>query len=170
MSLLNRMLVRGTVVLVDSARKLQALQMRLTAGEVKDSLEHFEPYGFTSNPLAGAEGIAAFMGGDRSHGVLLVVADRRYRIKELKPGEVAIYTDEGDKVHFKRGRIIDIETETLNIRASAAVNIDTPVINQTGQIISDGDQVAGGVSQINHPHDGVMRGTDQSGSPVGGGS
>ncbi|MDD0981722.1 phage baseplate assembly protein, partial [Pseudomonas shahriarae] len=68
MSLLNRMLVRGTVVLVDSARKLQALQMRLTAGEVKDGLEHFEPYGFTSNPLAGAEGIAAFIGGDRPPG------------------------------------------------------------------------------------------------------
>ncbi|MBK3431399.1 phage baseplate assembly protein [Pseudomonas fluorescens] len=169
MSLLNRMLVRGTVVLVDSARKLQALQMRLTAGEVKDSLEHFEPYGFTSNPLAGAEGIAAFLGGDRSHGVLLVVADRRYRIQQLNPGEVAIYTDEGDKVHFKRGRIIDIETETLNIRAGTAVNIETPVINQTGQIISDGDQIAGGVSQINHPHGGVMRGTDQSGPPVGGG-
>ena len=169
MSLLNRMLVRGTVVLVDSARKLQALQMRLTANEVKDSLEHFEPYGFTSNPLAGAEGIAAFIGGDRSHGVLLVVADRRYRIQELKPGEVAIYTDEGDKVHFKRGRIIDIETQTLNIKASTAVNIDSPVINQTGQIISDGDQVAGGVSQINHPHGGVARGNDQSGPPVGGG-
>ena len=89
MSLLNRMLVRGTVVLVDSARKLQALQMRLTAGEIKDNLEHFEPYGFTSNPLAGAEGIAAFIGGDRSHGVLLVVADRRYRIQALQPGEVA---------------------------------------------------------------------------------
>lgn len=169
MSLLNRMLVRGTVVLVDSAKKLQALQMRLTAGEVKDGLEHFEPYGYTSNPLAGAEGIAAFIGGDRSHGVLLVVADRRYRIQELKPGEVAIYTDEGDKVHFKRGRIIDIETETLNIKASTAVNIDTPVINQTGQIISDGDQVAGGVSQINHPHGGVSRGNDQSDPPVGGG-
>lgn len=169
MSLLNRMLVRGTVVLVDSARKLQALQMRLTAGEVKDGLEHFEPYGFTSNPLAGAEGIAAFIGGDRSHGVLLVVADRRYRIQGLEPGEVAIYTDEGDKVHFKRGRIIDIETDTLNIKASKAVNIDSPVINQTGKIVSDGDQIAGGVSQINHPHGGVLRGPDQSGAPIGGG-
>lgn len=169
MSLLNRMLVRGTVVLVDSARKLQALQMRLTAGEVKDGLEHFEPYGFTSNPLAGAEGIAAFIGGDRSHGVLLVVADRRYRIQGLEPGEVVIYTDEGDKVHFKRGRIIDIETDTLNIKASKAVNIDTPVINQTGKIVSDGDQIAGGVSQINHPHGGVLRGSDQSGAPMGGG-
>ena len=168
MSLLNRMLVRGTVVLVDSARKLQALQMRLTAGEVKDGLEHFEPYGFTSNPLAGAEGVAAFIGGDRSHGVLLVVADRRYRIQGLEPGEVVIYTDEGDKVHFKRGRIIDIETDTLNIKASKAVNIDTPVINQTGKIVSTGDQLAGGISQIKHVHVGVQAGSGQTGAPAGG--
>lgn len=169
MSLLNRMLVRGTVVLVDSARKLQALQMRLTAGEVKDGLEHFEPYGFTSNPLAGAEGIAAFIGGDRSHGVLLVVADRRYRIQGMEPGEVAIYTDEGAKVHLKRGCIIDIEADVINFKAGTAVNFDTPAITQTGTITSDGDQVAGGVSQINHPHSGVLRGSDQSGAPIGGG-
>lgn len=169
MSLLNRMLVRGTVVLVDSARKLQALQMRLTAGEVKDGLEHFEPYGFTSNPLAGAEGIAAFIGGDRSHGVLLVVADRRYRIQGMEPGEVAIYTDEGAKIHLKRGRIIDIEANVINFKAATAVNFDTPAITQTGTITSDGDQVAGGVSQINHPHGGVLRGGDQSGAPIGGG-
>lgn len=169
MSLLNRMLVRGTVVLVDSARKLQALQMRLTAGEVKDGLEHFEPYGFTSNPLAGAEGIAAFIGGDRSHGVLLVVADRRYRIQGMEPGEVAIYTDEGAKVHLKRGRIIDIEADVINFKAGTAVNFDTPAITQTGTITSDGDQVAGGVSQINHLHGGVLHGGDQSGAPIGGG-
>ncbi|SET27147.1 phage baseplate assembly protein V [Pseudomonas sp. NFR09] len=167
MSLMN-LLVRGTVVLGNAAKKMQALQMRLLAGEVKDGLEHFEPYGLTSHPLPGAEGIAAFLGGDRSHGVVLVVSDRRYRIQAMEPGEVAIYTDEGDKIHLKRGRIIDIETQTLNIKAGVAVNIDTPMITQTGKIVSDGDQIAGGVSQIEHPHSGVMPGTGQSGPPVGG--
>jgi phage baseplate assembly protein V len=133
MSLLTRLLARGTVVLANSASKLQSLQMRLTAGEVNDDLEHFEPYGFTSHPLAGAEGVVTFIGGDRSHAIALVIADRRYRLQSLASGEVAIYTDEGDRIHFKRGRIIDIETATLNIRASSAVNFDTPVINQTGK-------------------------------------
>ncbi len=82
MSLLTRLLARGTVVLANSATKLQSLQMRLTAGEVNDDMEHFEPYGFTSNPLAGAEGIATFL-GDRSHAVVLVVADRRFRLQAL---------------------------------------------------------------------------------------
>ncbi|MBA1231147.1 phage baseplate assembly protein [Pseudomonas viridiflava] len=169
MNLLNRMLVRGTVVLARASSKMQALQMRLTAGEVKDDMEHFEPYGFTSNPLAGAEGIAAFIGGDRSHGLLLVVADRRYRLQGLESGEVAIYTDEGDKVHFKRGKVIDIQTNTLNIKAATAVNFDTPQITQTGKIVSQGDQIAGGISQITHLHASVRSGPDQSGPPVGGG-
>jgi phage baseplate assembly protein V len=168
MSLLNSILVRGTVVLANAATMMQSLQMRLTAGEVKDDLEHFEPYGFTSNPLPGAEAITAFLGGDRSHGVVLVVADRRYRFKALESGEVAISTDEGDKIHFKRGRIIDIETGTLNIKAAIAVNFDTPQITQTGLITSDGDQIAAGISQINHLHSGIQRGGAQTDPPVGG--
>lgn len=164
----KNMLARGTVVLVDALKKMQSLQMRLTAGELKDNAEHFEPYGFTSNLLAGAEVLTAFIGGDRSHAVVLVAADRRYRIQSMKPGEVAIYTDEGDKIHFKRGRIIDIETGTLNIKATTAVNFETPVINQTGQIVSVGDQLAGGISQINHVHTGVQAGSGQSGAPAAG--
>lgn len=141
--------------------------MRLTAGEVNDDMEHFEPYGFTSHPLAGAEGVVTFLGGDRSHAIALVVADRRYRCSRWRLA-VAIYTDEGDKIHFKRGRVIDIETATLNIRASTAVNFDTPVINQTGKIVSKGDQVAGAISQIKHVHGGVQGGSGQTAAPVGG--
>jgi phage baseplate assembly protein V len=168
MNKLMNVLTRGVVALASSASKLQTLQMRLTAGEVKDGMEHLEPYGFTSCPHAGAEALAGFMGGDRSHGVVIVVSDRRYRIQELEPGEVAIYTDEGDKVHFKRGRVIAVETGTLNITATDSVNFNTPKITQTGQIISQGDQLAGGVSQINHPHSGVQAGNGQSGPPVPG--
>lgn len=160
------MLARGTVVLANAGKKMQSLQIRLTAGELKDGVEHFEPYGFTSNPLAGAEVLTAFLGGDRSHAVVVVASDRRYRISEVAPGEVVIFTDEGDKVHFKRGQVIDIETQTLNIKAGTSVNFDTPLITQTGRIISDGDQVAGGVSQIEHVHGSVMFGNSQSGPPV----
>lgn len=168
MSALTNFLARGVVALSNSASKLQSLQLRLLAGEVKDQVEHLEPYGFTARPLDGAEALAGFIGGDRSHGVVIVVSDRRYRIQGLKSGEVAIYTDEGDKIHLKRGRVIDIETQTLNIKATTGVNFDTPEITQTGRIVSQGDQVAGGVSQINHPHGGVQTGNGQSGPPIGG--
>ena len=162
------MLARGVVALGNSANKLQSLQLRLLAGEVKDNVEHLEPYGFTACPLSGAEALAGFIGGDRSHGVVIVVADRRFRLQGLRPGEVALYTDEGDRIHFKRDRVLDIQTVTLNVKASESVNFDTPLIKTTGRIESAGDQVAGGISQIEHLHDGVEKGDKQSGPPVGG--
>ena len=162
------LLARGVVALGNSASKLQSLQLRLTADEVKDNMEHLEPYGYTASPLPGAEALAAFFGGDRSHGVVVVVSDRRFRLQELKPVEVALYTDEGHRFHFKRGRIIDIETVTLNVKASDSVNFDTPLITATGRIESQGDQVAAGVSQIDHPHADVQPGNGQSGPPIRG--
>lgn len=169
MSNLKNILVRGTLSLVDGLKKLQELQVKLLAGEIKDGMEHFEPYGFTSNANAGAEVLAGFFGGDRSHGVVICVADRRFRLQGLESGEVAMYTDEGDKLHFKRGRVIEIETMTLKVKAETAVEFDTPEIRTTGKIVSAGDQVAAGISQIDHPHAGVMRGTDLSGSPAAAG-
>lgn len=182
MNILTRMMARGTVALATAGSMLQTLQMRLTAGEVKDDLEHFEPYGFTSHPLPGAEGIALFLGGDRSHGVVVCVADRRFRLKELRPGEVALSTDEGDSFVFKRGRVVELETLTLKVKAEKAVEFDTevfkvsatlgcefetPAVTTTGRIESDGDQVAAGISQVRHVHDGISRGNAQSNSPVG---
>ncbi|WJM94971.1 phage baseplate assembly protein V [Pseudomonas defluvii] len=163
MSGLKQILARGVVTLVKATSKLQSLQMRLLAGEVKDGMEHFEPYGFTSNAHPGAEGIALFVGGDRSHGVVVCVADRQFRLRGLKSGEVALYTDEGDRLHFKRGRVIEVETLTLKVKADTAVEFDTPVIRTTGRIESAGDQVAGGVSQMQHVHEGSDK------KPVAGG-
>lgn len=163
MSGLKQILARGVVTLVKATSKLQSLQMRLLAGEVKDGLEHFEPYGFTSNAHPGAEGIALFVGGDRSHGVVVCVADRQFRLQGLESGEVALYTDEGDYLHFKRGRVIEVETLTLKVKADDAVEFDTPVIRTTGRIESAGDQVAGGVSQMQHVHEGSDK------KPVAGG-
>ena len=168
MSNLKNILVRGTLSLVSAAKKMQGLQVRLLAGEVKDGMEHFEPYGFTSNAQGGAEVLAGFFGGDRSHGVVICVADRRFRLQGLESGEVALYTDEGDKLHFKRGRVIEIETLTLKVKAATAVEFDTPEIRTTGKIVSAGDQVAAGISQIQHGHTGVMPGPGTSGPPAGG--
>lgn len=79
---------------------------------------------------------------------------------------MAMYTDEGDKLHFKRGRVIEIETMTLKVKAETAVEFDTPEIRTTGKIVSAGDQVAGGISQIGHGHIEVMKGPAISGPPA----
>nr|WP_240746130.1 phage baseplate assembly protein V [Cupriavidus oxalaticus] len=138
------MIGRCVVALVDSARKLQALQLRLTAGETKDGVEHFEPYGYTSCPLPGAEGIVAFPGGDRSHAVALVIGDRRFRLSGLKPGEVALYTDEGDSLVFKRGRIAELNTGTFVVNAEEKVQFNTPLVEASDEVLAKGKMTGQG--------------------------
>ena len=64
--------------------------------------------------------------------------DVRYRIK-LVDGEMAIYTDEGDYVHLKRGRVIELVTETLLVKASKKVRFETPLIEASGEVKAVGD-------------------------------
>lgn len=45
---LDDIMARGVVSAADGAKKMRAVQVRLLADEVRDDLEHVEPYGFTS--------------------------------------------------------------------------------------------------------------------------
>lgn len=74
------------------------------ADEYINNREAMQHYGFASRPKNGAEGIVIQEG---NHLVMIADDDRRYRIA-LEDGEVAIYTDQGDKVHLKRDHNIDI--------------------------------------------------------------
>lgn len=141
---LAHLVARAVVTLVEDAAKMQTLQLGLLADETLDGAEHWQPYGYTYKPHAGAEALVLAVGGHRAHSVVIACADRRYRLTGLADGEVALYTDEGDKIHLKRGKVIDIETNTLNVKAAAAVNFDTPLITQTGRIESQGAVQSGG--------------------------
>lgn len=123
---------RGVVSLSDDGRKLQVVQLGLLAGETA-AMERFQQYGFTCRPLDGAEAIALAVGGSRGHLVAIAVDDRRYRMKNLQNGEVALYTDEGDYIHMKRGRIVkvnvgqDLEVvvgNDANVTSGGTVNVD----------------------------------------------
>ncbi len=106
---------RGVVSVVNAGLKMQGLQVRLLAGEVKDGLEHAEPYGFTAHPHPGAEAVVLFLAGDRSHGVVLTTPDRRYRIASLAAGEVAVYDDLGQFVKLGRNGITIHTDQTLRL-------------------------------------------------------
>lgn len=111
------MLARAVVKLTDDTKKSQTVQVELGADgdgnpELRADVERPQNYGFTSRPLDGAEAFVAFLGGKRDHGVVIAVEDRRYRVKSLEKGEVAIYTDEGDKIVLKRGGNIEVTCST----------------------------------------------------------
>lgn len=102
---LRQVASRAVIKLVNDSLKLQELQIVGLSGETLDGVERFQEYGFTSHPKDGAEAISLSIGGNRSHTVIVAVDDRRYRLKGLDSGEVALYDDLGQKIVLKRDRI-----------------------------------------------------------------
>ncbi|MCL1915664.1 MAG: phage baseplate assembly protein V [Desulfovibrionaceae bacterium] len=157
---LRNIVARGVVVMVDDARKMQEQQVRLLDGELIDGAERPQPYGFSSNPQPGAECFAAFVGAGREHPVILAVDDRRFRVRSLQPGEVCIYTDEGDSITLKRGKRIEVKTghavveaedscavvskncsvrcDTCEVSAKVSASIAAPVIKLAGALSVSG--------------------------------
>jgi phage gp45-like len=108
------------------------------SGETFTSREYFQHYGFTSRPLAGAEVIIINEG---NHYIGIASDDRRYRL-HVEDGEVALYTDEGDFVHMKRGNNMEVTclnklkatvtneieaiTKAVKVNASVSCEVTTP--------------------------------------------
>ncbi|MEF3074134.1 phage baseplate assembly protein V [Methylobacter sp. Wu1] len=148
------MVGRGVLALVNDAAKMQTVQVKLLDGEVRD-MERFQNYGFTSYPQVGAEVAAVFVGGNRDHGLVLAIDDRRFRLKALQAGEVALYDDQGAVIKLSRtGIVINGGGHAINISGAAQVNV-------TG-----GDVIADGISLKTHKHGGVTAGGAQTGIPV----
>lgn len=109
------MIARAVVKEIDDSKSTQEMKISAYKNEVRSSVQRFQNYGLTSNPLPDSEAVVIFPNGNRDMGLIIAVDDRRYRLKNLAPGEVALYTDEGDYVHFKRGNKIEIKTSELTI-------------------------------------------------------
>lgn len=133
------MVGRGIVRLVNDSLKLQELQVSLLADEVRNGLEHVQAYGFSAHPHPGAEAVVVFIGGNRDHGLVIAVGDRRYRLTGLAQGEVALYTDEdaagGHRVVLRRGRVVEIVASQVNLTGHLSV---TGNISATGTIMDAG--------------------------------
>lgn len=118
---LANLVARAVVNVVTDSLKMQALQLTILEGETREDAERFQQYGLTSHPLTGAEAVALSVGGRRDHLLVISVDDRRHRLKDLAPGEVALYTDEGARVHLKRGRIV-VTDEEIRLGSDSASN------------------------------------------------
>lgn len=129
-------IARAVLDAVDDSGNMQVIKVGVLAGEDRDDVENFQEYGFTSVALPGAEALIVCPQGNREHMIAVKIGDRTVRLKGLKKGEVAMYTDEGDKIHLKRGGIIEIiganevNIETINatVKASIKAKVDAPLV------------------------------------------
>jgi phage baseplate assembly protein V len=144
------MIGRGVIKLSDDSGGLQKLQVMGLAGEVISDIDSLGDYGYAARPHAGAEVVYAAVGAQHSHLVIIAVGDRRYRLKGLAEGEVALYDDLGQKVHLTRtGMVIDGGALPINVKTTGDVIVTAGGTVQLGgaggkKVVLDGDPVSGG--------------------------
>lgn len=122
----DAMVARAVLERVNDALRTQRLQLTILADETADDVEHFQPYGLSFEPPAGAEAIALALGGTRAATVAICVQAPEERPTASGPRTGGLYTegvwrvfiDEAGDVHLaaqagmaKLARADRVETE-----------------------------------------------------------
>lgn len=111
---------RRLQLLVAQARGLRItthnIQVAALDGETLDKIDRVQPYGLSYRPKAGCQAYVFFPGGDRAHGLCVVVGDRRYTL-ELQEGEAALHDDQGQMVKIARDMVLVESHQKIRLEA-----------------------------------------------------
>lgn len=139
----------GRVTFSDDSRSAQLLQVKLNDSETRDDTPRIAEFGLTSRPPDGSDVLVVFLGGDRSKGVVVATAHQGSRPKGLLTGETMLYDLWGKSVHLTKAGGIVVEAQgapvTVNnativtINAADSVELVTPLLHVTGDIVADGN-------------------------------
>lgn len=130
-----RQAYRGVITLVKAAGSIQLIQGEGLAGEPMQDVEMMQQYGTTSNPPVGTACIVIPLGGKTKHSVVVATEHGSYRLKSLKPGEVAVYDDEGKQVYLTRdGIVIKGAGKPIRIEDTPEVDMDTALVKMSGSL------------------------------------
>jgi phage baseplate assembly protein V len=126
-----RQALRGRLQRATGGKQVILVQADGLAGEQFNDAEFFQHPGLRSLPLAGMQAIMIPLGGRSANGVVVAMSNGALFITDLQPGEVALFNENdgvANSIILRNGKVVDITCETLNINASAAVNIHAPVV------------------------------------------
>jgi phage baseplate assembly protein V len=157
-----RQAFRAVLTRLDARRAIPPAQATGVSGETL-ACELIQHYGIASAPPEGAEVVILPLGGSSTHGIIVASVHGEHRI-ELKPGEVALHTAEGDFLHFKQGRVVELVTETFRVKASKEVLLDTPALKCTGDIADKARSMAAD-REIYNGHDHIVPNAGKSEPP-----
>ena len=111
------MISRCRLNIIDDSSKTQSAQAELYDAEVHDDAQVWQQFGLTSVPPNGSEGIALFLGGERRTPLIIATENKELRIKNLKSGEVALYSSCGDTITLKSDNSIAVKTNKFSVEA-----------------------------------------------------
>lgn len=154
----------GQIQIVDDTKQIQYVQVLVSPLETIDGVPRAAEYGFTSNPPSGSDCVVVFAAGDRSDGVVVGTNHKASRLKNLQPGEVGIYNNQGASIVLKANGDILIASTTK-------VEVSAPQLKVDGDIVATGNisdltrSMAADRAKYNaHVHPGVTAGAASTGT------
>lgn len=134
------------------------VQVALAADELRSDVPIMQEYGLASRPVPGSDLLVAFIGGDRTRGVVVATGDQRGRPRDLQPGEVCLFhPPTGSRIWLKADGSIAIVPANGKTAATGDLTVSGTI---TGNEV-----VAQGVKLTNHAHSNGNDGAD-TGPPV----
>jgi phage gp45-like len=124
--------------------------------ETIDNVGVMQIYGLASHAMAGSDATALFIHGHRDNPVIVATGNQQYRLRNLKPGEIALYDNNGSIVKLATNGDVEIisASGTVTIAAkngNATVKI-TGDLQVTGEI-TRGEGTSDSVTLGQHTHD-----------------
>ena len=112
--------------------------------EVIDDMAVMQFYGITAHCPVNSDATALFVSGQRSNAVIVGTNNQKFRLRGLKSGEVALYTDKGDSIKISDGRIIEVTAheqvkitcKTALVVAEDKMRVESPRLECTGEIVA----------------------------------
>lgn len=178
-----RLPFRARLTKLQTKTPLQLVQGEGLSQEQLESVELLQQFGFTSGVPTDSQLIVLPIGGKTVHSVIIATENTAFRI-HVEHGETAIYNQWGAKVVLKKEKIVEIDCEQLQIKATKGITMQTESFSLvasearmktnlhvegdvflSGRLQSDGDQVAAGISLSQHTHGGVESGGSNTQPP-----
>lgn len=158
------LLGRGRVMTTNDSGPVQLVQVQINDLETIDGLRRLAEFGFTSMLPRDTDVAIAFLGGDRSNGVVVASNHQPSRPRDLKAGETMIYTQDGKQIYLTasggilvkaNGQPVEIDgATTVTINASTKIRAVTPRLECTGDIIDNCDTQTSTLAELREAHDG----------------
>jgi len=87
--------IARTTMAPDDTGPVQTVQVQLDPISKRDAVPLLYAYGMTACPPTGADLHVAFIDGQRSKAIITASAHQSYRLKNLSPGDAALYDSRG---------------------------------------------------------------------------
>jgi phage baseplate assembly protein V len=122
------------ITATDDSGPIHRAQVRGFPNETIDNMPVLQIYGLASHAMPGSDATAIFASGDRSNGVIVATGNQQHRLRNLNPGEVALYDNNGTVVKLAGGGNVQITcTGSVTVTApSITIAADTITIAGKG--------------------------------------